>query len=835
MTFTVTAAEEKYLDVAVYSAIEDDQLIDRAYASGSAEISFDVTAGQTVYIQPKSPENQAFTYTMELTTTTVENVELTDDQPYTITPANAGEQTMLSFTAPADGQYLLASESSKHYYYIRDEWDTIYDNEYVEEAPFVSTEFLTLHQGQEVTLQYWFNDDTVSDEDYIHVTVSSLQDNDVLLDMTNNTATVSINPLDNQRILFTPTESGIYHFIADARDSESLITTEVLMQSETGEWYGRSGCAGRDAHYMYISYDCEANATYSFRVMPNTADWTGTANVSIVTLADVPIALDQANERSMTPDTFDFYQYQAEESGSYTLTLNSIQLGGNAEEDEPGVSVSLCGEDHQQIGDYWWWLHENESASFELEAGELVSFAFGNGYYETDVYFTFTLSKATTAIDTAGELTLDRVQTNVATETDCNWYSFTAPVDGTYLFSMTNEYGSEGEYMFEMFDSQMNPWDGDFACWCTDSYADLTYVLNAGDTVYARVSPCEGYGSAEYRLVVHNTDQPYNTDLLDGLAWQNVDDDYTAISSTGSDSFTLDVMLETTDDQWRTQAMIADFAVFAGNYYKLTFDMEAQTGTDMVQPHFMLQQNHAPYNSLSDYYAIDLDAGTYEYYFTAPETAGLAKLLFDWFWVGNYTFSNISLVRITEEEYQAWEDSQYGYTHETFRGTVTEIEPAWITLNITDADIMDVYEVVRIEGDVSVEMYEEDQSTDYDLFFGNGDDHWRVYTTEDRTLMLKVTSNGGDQDYKIHFVKFDRTETAVLEAENIGEIEPYSTDWYQFTAPQTGIYKFTFLGDSSVMNCEFYLDNMDGMLYDANAYWTDMYSTTLELDAGQVV
>ena len=183
-------------------------------------------------------------------------------------------------------------------------------------------------QGQEVTLQYWFNDDTVSDEDYIHVTVSSLQDNDVLLDMTNNTATVSINPLDNQRILFTPTESGIYHFIADARDSESLITTEVLMQSETGEWYGRSGCAGRDAHYMYISYDCEANATYSFRVMPNTADWTGTANVSIVTLADVPIALDQANERSMTPDTFDFYQYQAEESGSYTLTLNSIQLGG---------------------------------------------------------------------------------------------------------------------------------------------------------------------------------------------------------------------------------------------------------------------------------------------------------------------------------------------------------------------------------------------------------------------------------------------------------------------------------------------------------------------------
>ena len=102
-------------------------------------------------------------------------------------------------------------------------------------------------------------------------------------------------------------------------------------------------------------------------------------------------------------------------------------------------------------------------------------------------------------------------------------------------------------------------------------------------------------------------------------------------------------------------------------------------------------------------------------------------------------------------------------------------------------------------------------------------------------VLPKVTSNYSKQYYTLHFVKSNRAETMTLNDETSMILEPYSVDWYQFTAPSAGSYKFSFTNHSTEMNCEIYLDDLDGLIYDKDAYWTSSYSKTMELDEGQVV
>ncbi|HPY86186.1 MAG TPA: hypothetical protein PLS20_14290, partial [Ruminococcus flavefaciens] len=155
-----------------------------------------------------------------------------------------------------------------------------------------------------------------------------------------------------------------------------------------------------------------------------------------------------------------------------------------------------------------------------------------------------------------------------------------------------------------------------------------------------------------YRVVVRNRDQAFNTNLLAGHTWQNIDGYYTTLNGTDANCFSMDVNC-TGENNWDTQVYISDLPIFEGYYYKLSFWVGQ---TDLDDPTFFcaLQQNHEPYGHVGDFDEVDPDDGYYECVIAGSMNSGLTKLFFDGFVIGHYDFSAIELERITEEDYNEW-------------------------------------------------------------------------------------------------------------------------------------------------------------------------------------
>lgn len=384
-----------------------------------------------------------------------------------------------------------------------------------------------------------------------------------------------------------------------------------------------------------------------------------------------------------------------------------------------------------------------------------------------------------------------------------------------------------------------------------DGHYDWNIDLTEGETVWFRINSNEDT-DLSYRVVVRNKDQAFNTNLLTGLTWQNASTvdtsvaDYTSISNASDTGFTLTVNTGS-EDSWNTQALIAELPVFNGYYYKLTFNLDAQTSSGN-QPQVMLQENHQPYNDASEFYDIDTNVETHEYAFTGAGDYGLSKLLFDRFGAGTYTFSNIELVRVTDAEYQLWVDeqeaAQYPYNHETYKGTVTSDDPVWYEYTVENGSLLDVYELINIYGDVTVEVYDADKENLYSEVYDQVDRR-RVYFEDDMTIWFKVSTTNDSEDYKFHFAKFDREDTVTIEGDAVGTIEPYSVDNYQFTAPKAGNYIFS-LNTDGQLNMELYLNDLaTGYLPSQNednadqngfsGYGQSYYETSMNLNAGDTV
>ncbi|WP_303837967.1 hypothetical protein [Ruminococcus flavefaciens] len=108
--------------------------------------------------------------------------------------------------------------------------------------------------------------------------------------------------------------------------------------------------------------------------------------------------------------------------------------------------------------------------------------------------------------------------------------------------------------------------------------------------------------------------------------------------------------------------------------------------------------------------------------------------------------------------------------------------------------ILDVYEFDQnYVDDVSYEVLGSDMVTPIEMFSStNG---YKFYTEEPTTVYIKVTNTSSSQRVPEFILrKYDRTMTQISGVDSGSNELPINTaQWYEFTAPQNGVYHFDFL------------------------------------------
>ncbi len=659
------------LDVAVYSELGADP-ITSDYDGGRAEVSFDVKAGETVYIQPTSGQNQAFTYTMKLSTNAIETVAMTDNETYTITPDTAGDLTTLSFTAPADGHYLIEGKSNTAFYYqLANNIDFTTNVEFDENGIQLASPstwshetwsgdssilpyYVWLNAGETVYIRGYFDGETTSD-DSISFRVHAVTPVDTALtlnDMTNPNV-ISLNPDDYDRRTIEGKAEAQYIISTDSTDSHVIVWDKDWNEIGLDNEWNETGCT--------YFFNCDEDQTYHVLVIPTKAsDSYGPVNVWVWENTDQEIDINlwdtysfynsrraPVNYTFTAPMTGYYYLY-SEYTGATSYVYTDENGLAHEESFDPTFSMYIYDNDYNTLHSFSLTpgMSEKESA-FYLEEGQTVKINFYQYELRGSDHIDFSLNWAK-----PGFIDVDRVQDNAIDANSTVWYEFTAPANGTYLFTACNNDPLSAESNWYEF--CIGTKDG--LDWINNNQgcAECTREMTEGETVYVRIYSSED-SPLSYKLGVINCDQPFNTNLLENTYWDVEDSNCAEIYYVAENGFILNVTDEG-DEAWNTQVYAADFPVFEGNYYKLTFTKEGQTESDRV-PEVLLQQDHKPYYTYGGYHDIDMNSDVSEIYFAVEGSSSLTKLLFDNFGVGTYTFSDIELVRITEEEYRAWEES----------------------------------------------------------------------------------------------------------------------------------------------------------------------------------
>ena len=691
------------LDVRVFDAPGGNEIA-WDYNGGRAEVTFDVAAGQTVYIQCESGQNMAFEYTMKLSTNAIDTASMTDNETYTINPDIAGDLTTYSFTAPSDGTYLVEAKSNKQFYYDiannMDFTDVEYDeNGYQLEQSSnwkdttysddkrIACYYPYLSAGETIYLRGYFNEETDSD-DFISFRVHAVDDMEgkVSVDDFEYQNTLSLNPDDFDRRVFYGTERTQYIISTNEHNADLIV------------WDQNWNLVGLDTEYTAEGYtyyfNCDEDQLYHLMVQPlNASDQYGTVNVAVMTQQEQPVTLGTNYTVYNTRKAPVNYTYTASSAGYYYI--DSFYTGATSYEltDENGIVTEEVFDNKFNIFLYnitndeleglnnFYGLEPGRSdwnCYFFLAEGQSIQFNFDQDQLRGTDYIDFSLN-----MFNATAMSVDNVVTGKLDSDSYAWYQFTAPTEGSYLITAASD-----SYWFDLWTENCNYWGSQYNGWYFDGHYDCNFDLAQGETIWFRINSNEDT-DLDYRVVVRNMDQQFNTNLLTGHTWKNAGSvdtavaDYTSISNASATGFTLTVH-NGSEDEWNTQAFIGDLPIFNDYFYKLTFNLEVSTGSEN-QPQVMLQQSHNPYNAASEYFDIDLNVEAHCYAFVGNGDNSLVKLLFDRFGEGTYTFSDINLERITEDEYvEITSVEEINDDDSLVIGEIYEFDPE-------DADQMDAY------------------------------------------------------------------------------------------------------------------------------------------------
>ena len=455
------------------------------------------------------------------------------------------------------------------------------------------------------------------------------------------------------------------------------------------------------------------------------------------------------------------------------------------EQGDDEFNLEICTADGNILNTYWN-VPTPSYTSFELTEGQAIKFRFSQCNVDISAHIDFSLNEVNAdAIQAAS----DQVYTNAATPLRHQEYSFTAPEDGTYLFTAVKDdtiSAPSGDFSFELYDTDRNAVDGSFIC--TDSYVNYTYSLTEGETVYVKILPQYTGDTTHYRFVVRNTEQPLNTEILtsaDGwktndMAADGIEDPAVfELSDVTANSFTINVTEHGTED-WYTQVFY-ELPLIAGNTYKLQFRLTADNDSTVS---VALQRSHVNYDTWgwADVTASD---ESYSFLITA-DTDGLAKLFFQNFQMGTYTISDISLTRVNPINSRTISLNEVTDGH---------YSPASYDLFAFTAEEAGTYEFVSLTNgtDMYGQLYSDAAMTN-ELAFdddGNGDLQFKIsYTLEaGQTVYLRPrTLNSSDSaDYQVKVTKAGELENGVTGV--LGDTTDYHAEGNFYVLDSTAIIK----------------------------------------------
>ena len=504
------------LDVRVFDAPGGNEIA-WDYNGGRAEVEFDVAAGHTVYIQCESGQNQAFEYTMKLSTDSINSVSMTDNETYTISSSTAGDLTTYSFTAPSTGTYLIEAKGSKSFHYDiannSDFTDVEYDDngyQLNESSKWhnicssfdrrLMTYYAYINEGETVYLRGWFDEETNSD-DFISFRVHAVEtfDDKISVNDFEYPNELSLNPDDFDRRVFYGTE-GTQYIISTNDHSADLI---ILDQ----DW----NLVGYDTTYTEEGYTyyfkCDEDQLYHLMVQPQYAsDNYGTVNVAVMTQQEQAVNLGTNYTVYNTRKAPVNYTFTAASAGYYYFDTSYDGITSYEVTDENGIVTEEAFDNHfslhimdgeNEIGSYYNVEpgRSDWSCYFYLEEGQAITFNFDQDQIRGTDHIDFILNKLV-----ATAMTVDNVVSGSLNTDSYKWYCFTAPTAGSYMITAASD-----SYWFDLWTENGDYSGSQYNGWYFDGHYDCYFDLAEGETVWFRINSNEDT-DLDYSVIVTQND-----------------------------------------------------------------------------------------------------------------------------------------------------------------------------------------------------------------------------------------------------------------------------------------------------------------------------------------
>ena len=467
------------LDVAVYDTPGGKEIAGD-WDGGRAEVSFDVAAGQTVYIHPTASQNQAFTYTMNLSASAIDTVEMIDNETYTINPDTAGDLTTFAFTAPEAGTYLIEGKSNKQFYYqianntdfTNVEYDE-YGYQLTNSANWSETVYsfsnsilpyyAWINAGETVYIRGWFDEDAGSDALIsLRAHAVTAPDTELIVNDEENPNVLSLNPDDFDCRTLVGKEGVFYVITTDSTD------VDIIVWDKDWNVLGFEHAVINGGYHFMIS--CEENQIYHVMAIPlNASDNYGTVNVCVV--SDEPQTIPADSQVTIIPSTvlgYNILSFTAPADGRYLIATDSTCYYCYDYANDKDMNDLRCGtlyrNDPDRTKNYYDTLSKDQTV--------YLRFSVLDGFDSEDLDIHIRISQVPEAEVLMNDM--NNSATISINPLDNQRVVFIPAQSGTYYFTADGR-ATDSAFIFTAFDV-----DNENETWIMDDWSGSNYSGNNG-------------------------------------------------------------------------------------------------------------------------------------------------------------------------------------------------------------------------------------------------------------------------------------------------------------------------------------------------------------------
>ncbi len=716
------------------------------YTNESISLSYMLGSGTTVLVDAGPSGNK-----LEVKTkAAVETVTTGEDKNITLTETNQ----YFEFAAPADGFYRFTSAG----------------------ADGVSAELYKDLTGEAVdTFNNYSGDAVVScylkSGQHAYFVVRSYS-GDAQADVTIKVESVTPEKIGEAEV---SSEIGSYSdkwFSYTAGENEKYTFTFTSDMGCSASLY-TLGALGADhpvpvkelyvAGKKHFDYEMTAKQTVYWRVKNNSYS---SANVTVKAAKYTIPALGEGSEDfDIETQTAQVVTFTAAEAGKYTFRFRS-----NSNNSFRGYLYSDAGLTDQI--DSLWISNSEQKKECNMAAGETVYWKLDN---TTGRDVTVTVSVEKFAIYTMAEGE-NSFNVNYGFS---QYYSFTAPEAGDYIFAFKSDNGYSGN-AYKYPDMYFTSYED--SIYFYSSYGKKTYTLAAQETVYWKIANNSG------------------SDMeVTALVKKDVPVEITADGVSAEVSYGL--------EQWFSYTADADAR------YRFTFTSD----TSYCYAYFYLDRNGSSEGSTVYIYG-ESTATTDERIIEAGKTV---------YWKIENNNSKDTIVTVKAEKIPMTAVTEGTETSANIVSGATEL----FSISLPEDNTEYVITVMSMNASCNAYLYSDlsmsyaSQIKNERVYAGDGNSkNWYISSAEaGNMLYLKVTNNSAVDDTKFKVSVKKRTEESITENSSAVTIAPGAEQWFSYTAAEDMRYVFTLTSDAQA--CDWYLYKSDDLTSSDNT-WSNQTEPT---------